>query len=150
MGKRLKQAGFTLIELTIVVAIIGILAAIAIPDFLKFQAKARQSEAKVMVGAIATRVMQHKLQTGAYLACPNNPSELPPRQGGKWNDQASEWAKIGFTISGPVHYQYRVEADEKGFVIYATGNIDKDRTNDVWEMSSEDLKLFNTTNDVGN
>ncbi len=47
-----SQKGFTLIELMIVVAIIGILAAIAIPNFLKYQAKSRQSEAKTNLGAI--------------------------------------------------------------------------------------------------
>ena len=49
-----SKKGFTLIELMIVVAIIGILAAIAIPNFLKFQAKSKQSEAKSNLGAIFT------------------------------------------------------------------------------------------------
>ena len=50
----LPEQGFTLIELMIVVAIIGLLAALAIPNFIRFQAKARQSEARVNLKSVYT------------------------------------------------------------------------------------------------
>ena len=64
-GKKGKK-GFTLIELMIVVAIIGILAAIAIPNFLKFQAKSKQSEAKTNLGAIYTGQVAFYGEVNAY------------------------------------------------------------------------------------
>ena len=61
-----SKKGFTLIELMIVVAIIGILAAIAIPNFLKFQAKSKQSEAKSNLGAIYTGQVAFFGEVNAY------------------------------------------------------------------------------------
>jgi prepilin-type N-terminal cleavage/methylation domain-containing protein len=54
MASRSLSRGFTLIELMIVVAIIGILAAIAIPNFVRFQARARQSEANTNLKSLFT------------------------------------------------------------------------------------------------
>lgn len=54
MTKLIKKKGFTLVELMIVVAIIGILAAIAIPNFIKFQARSKQSEPKANLKALFT------------------------------------------------------------------------------------------------
>jgi type IV pilus assembly protein PilA len=68
MFKQLKgQKGFTLIELMIVVAIIGILAAIAIPNFLTYQLKSRQSEAKTNLQAIKTSAVAFQSERGCYV-----------------------------------------------------------------------------------
>jgi type IV pilus assembly protein PilA len=63
---RIGKKGFTLIELMIVVAIIGILAAIAIPNFLKFQAKSKQSEAKTNLKAVYVAETGYFGENNAY------------------------------------------------------------------------------------
>ena len=67
MTRRILKRGFTLIELMIVVAIIGILAAIAIPNFIKFQAKSKQSEAKNNLKAMFTAERSQYQEYDSYL-----------------------------------------------------------------------------------
>lgn len=64
-----RNTGFTLVELMVVVAIIGILAAVAIPNYQKFQAKARQSEAKIALAAIYTAQKSFIVENNTYTAC---------------------------------------------------------------------------------
>ena len=64
-----KAKGFTLIELMIVVAIIGILAAIAIPNFLRYQLRSKFAELRTNVEAI--RKSQESLRQAERQVCPN-------------------------------------------------------------------------------
>jgi type IV pilus assembly protein PilA len=77
-GLRKLHKGFTLIELMIVVAIIGILAAVAIPAYQDYTVRARVSEALTMAGSYKTRVVENAsagtaFNTGApgFVATPN-------------------------------------------------------------------------------
>ena len=58
--------GFALIELMIVIAIIGILAAIAIPNFVKFQCRSKQSEARSSLKAIYTAEEAYRAEYDTY------------------------------------------------------------------------------------
>ncbi len=66
-----RQDGFTLVELMVVVAIIGLLSAVAIPNFKKYQAKAKTSEAKLQLAAIYTAEQSFFSDFDTYAGCLN-------------------------------------------------------------------------------
>ena len=60
---------FTLVELMVVVAIIGVLASIAIPSYQRYQARSRQSEAKVFLSSLFTAEQGFFAENGTFTAC---------------------------------------------------------------------------------
>lgn len=75
-----SERGFTLVELMVVVAIIGILSAIAVPNFKKYQAKSKQSEAKIQLAAIYSAEVGTSADYDTYGTClPEMGYEQSPR-----------------------------------------------------------------------
>ena len=105
--KRRGPAGFTLIELMIVVAIIGILAAIALPQFLRFQMRARAVEGKTNLAAIRTAEQGYFGEFSTYVACSASPG-APSSFRQPWTDNGG-FDVLGWAPEGEVHYQYSVE-----------------------------------------
>ncbi len=152
MSKLLReQKGFTLIELMIVVAIIGILAAIAIPNFLKYQAKSRQSEAKTNLGGIfvaETSYLGEQAQYGNFqqigyaLAGSSNrytyrSGAASPGFGASTNTDGVDRIPqgVGACCDAEAAAPNAALTSANGFTASAAGNLDTDVLLDQWHVN---------------
>ncbi len=159
MVKWRRDEGFTLIELMIVVAIIGILASVAIPAFMRYVAKARTTEATQNVRKLYEGSRTYYMDVGsergagAFLAAQFPASEtVSPAvtcclsagrkcaaAPGVWNNLT--WNALHFDVPDP-HY-YRYEYDSSGsaatakFTARALGDLDCDGILSTFSMTGE-------------
>ena len=109
-GKHVER-GFTLIELMIAVAIIGILAAIAYPVYKNYTLKAKESEAKINLGSIYDMSLMWSSENDGYPVVPPSLSTVPLGARVSWKmdtDGQKKLAAMGFTPSAPTYYSYQI------------------------------------------
>lgn len=110
MTTKMKQRGMTLIELVVVIMIVGILAAVAIPSYRQYVMRSQRADAKDALLALATQQEKHYLQCNAYAEILDNATDCAAGE-----IQAADVSKNGW---------YALEADAPnpatGFTVTAT------------------------------
>jgi len=121
MRKANFRKAFTLIELMVVVAIIAILAAIAIPQYKNYQLKAKTAEAKMNIGAIRTSEEAYAAENNYYVATNWEPATVPGVTPANFNATTTNgFAYIGFEPSGKVYFSYAVTDSNNNTAAAAT------------------------------
>ena len=118
MRKSIGQHGFTLIELMLTVGIIGAMAAIAIPNFIAYQARSRRSEAFTNLAAMASAQKAFQAERNIYhdSVLAGIGSDVPDinNYGGAWGTKKMPWdadammafSELGWEPEGEVYYSY--------------------------------------------
>jgi type IV pilus assembly protein PilE len=126
---RKNSKGFTLIELMIVVVIIGILAAMAIPRYMKAATKAKQSEAKGILRQVFTMQNAYYIEFNYY--CRNGIVANAA--------QPAVFAPLAVEIIPTARYSYTMAVNGAQFTCTAQANLDDDATNDIWTINNTGL-----------
>lgn len=114
--KSLNKKGFTLIELMIVVAILGILAAVAIPAFVQYMARTKSGETSILLKTLTEGQVtffnkpRYSAADGSelsrcYLVMAKVPNAAPTAQKQAWAGNVNS-DFLGFSSASPVYYSY--------------------------------------------
>lgn len=110
------KSGFSLVELLTVVAIVGILAAVAIPAYLNYIRKARTSEALTNLGIIALYQESFFAENDSYMTTAPSPAAVPTYVTGPkaFDATLSGWNLLGRVIPNgeDVYFQYEITAGQ--------------------------------------
>jgi type IV pilus assembly protein PilA len=139
------------------VAVIGVLAAIAVPNFLKFQSRAKQSEAKANLKGLFTAQKAHYAETGRYCTSFEK-CGWEAQTGSRYiymlgqeavgGDKADSYPLLRMRASAALTELDIESRVKKGsFLLIAVGNIDSDSDLDIWTID-QDNNLKNVKNDV--
>jgi type IV pilus assembly protein PilA len=122
----MNRKGFTLVELMIVVAIIGILAAIAIPNFVDMQYRAKRAEVPSNVDGIKTAELAYEASFDAFVNVSSfQPNSSPNKQQRAWNT-GSGFDTLGWGPDGNVRGMYNVSTSTTDFTVNGACDVDGD------------------------